>query len=80
VPTAKPAKPVATPTPGTTAKPATKADPKKAVGDVPVRGQYDGDGKAELAVWHAGSWQIRGVSGLVSYPVGTIGDVPATLG
>ncbi len=51
-----------------------------AAGDVPVPGQYDGDGRADLAVWHAGSWQIRGAGGLVSYPVGTIGDVPTTLG
>jgi hypothetical protein len=49
-------------------------------GDVPVPGQYDGDGRADLAVWHPGSWQIRGVNGVVSYPVGTVGDVPTTLG
>jgi hypothetical protein len=59
---------------------AGRAGLDRAAGDVPVPGQYDGDGKADLAVWHAGSWQILGVGGLVSYPVGTIGDVPATLG
>jgi hypothetical protein len=55
-----------------------------APGDVPVPGQYDGDGKADLAVWHpparravTGTWMIRGVG---TYPVGTVGDVPTTLG
>jgi hypothetical protein len=53
-------------------------------GDVAVPGQYDGDGKADFAVWRppargavTGAWIIRGVG---AYPMGTVGDVPATLG
>jgi hypothetical protein len=53
-------------------------------GDVPVPGQYDGDGKADFAVWRkpvkgaaTGTWIIRDVA---SYPIGTVGDVPTTLG
>jgi hypothetical protein len=53
-------------------------------GDVPVPGQYDGDGKADFAVWRppaggapGGTWLIRDVG---TYPVGTLGDIPAMLG
>ncbi|GAA1816731.1 hypothetical protein GCM10009835_40840 [Planosporangium flavigriseum] len=53
-------------------------------GDVPVPGQYDGDGKADFAVWRppargaaTGNWIVQRVG---SYQIGTVGDVPTTLG
>lgn len=46
-------------------------------GDLPVPGQYDGDGKADFAVWRPGGWYVRDVG---TYPLGTLGDIPAALG
>ncbi|MFG2038358.1 hypothetical protein [Dactylosporangium sp. NPDC048998] len=45
-------------------------------GDTPVPGQYDGDGRADLAVYHDGWFEIRGVG---RYAVGAPGDVPMPL-
>ncbi|GAA3297583.1 hypothetical protein GCM10020218_083460 [Dactylosporangium vinaceum] len=42
-------------------------------GDTPVPGQYDGDGKADLAVYHDGRFDVKGVG---KYEVGAPGDVP----
>ncbi|MEU7869645.1 hypothetical protein [Dactylosporangium sp. NPDC049140] len=45
-------------------------------GDTPVPGQYDGDGKADLAVYQEGWFDVRGVG---KYVVGAPGDVPMPL-
>jgi hypothetical protein len=46
-------------------------------GDTPVPGQYDGDGRADLAIFHDGRFDIRGVG---RYDVGSPGDIPMPLG
>jgi hypothetical protein len=53
-------------------------------GDVPVAGDYDGDGRTDIAVWRGptGFWFIRhsstgyGTSGAVKWGTVTLGDVP----
>ncbi len=49
-------------------------------GDVPVSGDYDGDGRSDLAVWRPGSgvWYLRpsGTTGYTATSWGTSGDIP----
>jgi hypothetical protein len=44
---------------------------------VPVPGDYNGDGRTDLAVWRPadGTWYVRGVA---TTPWGANGDVPVT--
>ena len=45
--------------------------------DVPVRGDYDGDGADDIAVFRNGTWHLnRSTAGLVQSPFGTATDVP----
>ena len=47
-------------------------------GDVPVSGDYDGDGNTDYAIYRNGSWQIRRSSdgGTTSKQFGLAGDIP----
>jgi hypothetical protein len=51
--------------------------------DVPVPAQYDGDGRADFAVWYpgtkttGGAWWIAGVG---TYSVGGAQELPAPVG
>ncbi len=44
-------------------------------GDIPVSGDFNGDGKTDLAIWRpsTATWWIRGVE---TVPWGGRGDVP----
>ncbi len=47
--------------------------------DVPVPGDYDGDGKTDLAIWRPASgmwWIFKSTGGTLSLQWGTVGDVP----
>lgn len=47
-------------------------------GDIPVPGDYDGDGKANLTVWRQGAFLVRTPNGVGSFPIylGGSGDLP----